>query len=194
MDRPTATLYCTPPMIRTGIATALADAGWRVTGSDSVPPEHSNVAVVFVRSQRGVTEIRTVRRDHPEGPVVAMTDDTDADLSAAVIGAGATSVLNWDSSPEVLAAAMELTRQRISAIPTDTLEFIARHGTDTTSITDAERSWLHHLEQGITISQLAPISGYSERSLYRQLNQLYHRLGVTDRAAAIAEARRRELM
>lgn len=181
-------------MIRTGIATALADAGWSVAAGDSVSPEPSSVAVVFVRSQRGVTEIRTVRRDHPEGAVVAMTDDTDADLSAAVIGAGATSVLNWDSSPEVLAAAMELTRRGISAIPTDTLEFIARHGTNTTSITDAERSWLHHLEQGITISQLAPIAGYSERSLYRQLNQLYHRLGVTDRTAAIAEARRRELM
>lgn len=194
MDQSTAALYCTAPMINAGIAAALVEAGWKVVDSnlDDVGP--SVVAVVFVRSMRGVTEIRTVREAHPEGPILALTDQTDADLTAEIIGAGATSVLDWDSSAIVVAAAMNLMRHGISAVPTPALEFVARIGTNATSITETERTWLEHLERGITISQLAPIAGYSERSLYRQLNQLYHRLGVTDRASAIAEAHRRELM
>ncbi len=137
---------------------------------------------------------RVVKRSYDESSIVALTDNTEADLTAELVAAGATTVLNWDSAPEILTAAMELALHQMSAIATPALRLISTSGAQATGITDAERRWLEELEGGITVSKLAPLVGYSERSLYRQLNQLYHRLGASNRTEAIAEARRRELM
>lgn len=181
-------------MIAAGITNVLADAGWSVRPGEAGTSDDSQVVVVFVRSGRGIIEIREIRRFYSDGSIVAVTDNTEADLTAELVAAGATTVLNWDSSPEILKSAMELALHQISAIATPALRFIATSGAQVVGITDAERRWLEELEGGITVSKLAPIAGYSERSLYRQLNQLYHRLGASNREEAVAEARRRELM
>ncbi len=193
MER-TVTLYCSAPVIATGITSVLGDAEWTVSLGQSEQQDYGSVVIVFVRSGRGIIEVREIRRFFVEGSIVAITDNIEADLTAELVAAGATTVIGWDSDPEILRAAMELALHQISAIAIPALRLIATSGAQTTGITDAERRWLEELEGGITVSKLAPIAGYSERSLYRQLNQLYHRLGASNRAEAIAEARRRELM
>lgn len=186
-----ALLRCTAPMIADGISSALRAAGWTVaTERDADVPV---VVVIFVRTPNGVAEVRAARADD-HIPIVALTETIDADLTADLVGAGATSIVWWDSPPEVLAAAADLARHGIATLPAPTLDWIARNGTNNASLTDAERTWLGHLAEGLTITELAPLAGYSERSLYRQLSQMYQRLGVSDRAAAIAEARRRHLL
>jgi DNA-binding NarL/FixJ family response regulator len=147
-----------------------------------------------VRTSVGVAEVREAWRASPDRPVVALTDDSDFDLVAETLRAGATSVISWDRDVRVLLSAMELAAEGLSSIETPMLGQLVSHAANPSTITDAECSWLGHLDRGLTIAELAPLAGYSERSLYRQLNGLYHRLGVHDRAGAIAEARRRGLL
>lgn len=53
-----------------------------------------------------------------------------------------------------------------------------------------EAQWLRHLKTGMTIAKLAEIVGYSERSLYRLLHDMYGRMQVSNRTEAIAKAAR----
>lgn len=170
----------------------LREAGWQVLAPEDSGDCH--VVLVLVRTSKGVTEVRDARLRHTDVPIIAMTDDTDADLEIELIDGGATSILPWDAEPSAVLGAIDLAAHGLSTIETSTLTWMARHGGGRTVITEAERSWLVHLEQGVTIAELAPLAGYSERSLYRQLSSLYHRLGVLDRSGAIAEARRRGLL
>ncbi len=161
----------------------------------SNPAGSHDCYIVLVRTSRGVGEVRECAATNVANtPLVALTDYRDADLTADVLGAGATSVLPIDTDEDLVIASIRLALAGISALETPTLDWVMQNGFASTGISDAERQWLTHLDDGLTIGQLAPIAGYSERSLYRQLNQLYHRLGATDRTSAISEARRRNLL
>jgi DNA-binding NarL/FixJ family response regulator len=51
-----------------------------------------------------------------------------------------------------------------------------------------ERRWLRQLASGMTVARLANTAGYSERAMYRLLNGVYDRLGVTNRTEALMRA------
>ncbi len=181
-------------MIATGLRQILEDGDFVVTSAVAGSHIAGQVVVVVVRSSQGMQEVRETRRANPDIPVVALTDYHDADLAVDIVGAGATSVIPWGCESDALVAAVRMARSGISAVETATLQWVVHNGRGGVGITDAERSWLGHLERGITVAQLAPLAGYSERSLYRQLHDLYQRLGATDRVGAIAEAKRRSLL
>ena len=174
-------------MVRDGLVASLGRAGW--TEADGEP----DLVVVFVRSSAGLAEIRELAGPD-NAPVIALLDEVDPDLVGSAITAGATSVVGWDQPESALVAAAELAVAGTSAVPTSTLTWLARRADDAVRLTDAERTWLLRLAEGVRVSDLADESGYSERSLYRQLNQLYHRLEATNRTEALAEARRRGLL
>ena len=195
MTQRSADLHCTAPVIADAFATLLEGRGWSVRrcSPGQVPDAECSVVVVLIRSSTGVSEVRTLATASST-PVVALTDQVEPDLCADLVAAGATGVVPWDAPSETVVAAVALAVDGIATVPAPALQWITRHGSTTVLLTDAERSWLEHLDAGLTIAKLAPVAGYSERSLYRQLAGLYQRLGVTDRSAAVKEARRRGLL
>jgi DNA-binding CsgD family transcriptional regulator len=58
------------------------------------------------------------------------------------------------------------------------------------SVSEVDIEWLHALARGERTADIALAQGRSERDLYRQLRQLYRRLGVENRAGAIWMASR----
>lgn len=56
------------------------------------------------------------------------------------------------------------------------------------SLEDSERRMLQRLASGAAIADLASEMGYSERSMYRELSKLWHKLGVSGRAAGVHKA------
>jgi DNA-binding NarL/FixJ family response regulator len=61
-------------------------------------------------------------------------------------------------------------------------------------VTGEDVDWLLALSRGQTVVELADDVGYSERSMFRKLHELYERLGVTNRSAALLEAQRLGLL
>ncbi len=59
-------------------------------------------------------------------------------------------------------------------------------GADPSPLTDQEAEWVRQLMAGARSIDVARASGYSERSLYRALSDLWHRLGVENRTEGIA--------
>lgn len=59
-------------------------------------------------------------------------------------------------------------------------------------ITEQEKEWLRRLRDGDRTLDIAADDGYSERSLYRALSQLWERIGVENRREAIGLAMKNE--
>jgi DNA-binding NarL/FixJ family response regulator len=51
-----------------------------------------------------------------------------------------------------------------------------------------EVEWLRQLAAGVTVAQLAERVGYSERAMFRMLNDLYRRMKVANRLEALIHA------
>ena len=56
------------------------------------------------------------------------------------------------------------------------------------SLEASEQLMLKRLASGVPIADLASEVGYSERSMYRELSKLWHKLGVSGRAAGLHKA------
>ncbi len=59
---------------------------------------------------------------------------------------------------------------------------------DLSPLTELEAQWLRQIVNGDRVLDIAESSGYSERSLYRALSDLWDRLGVDNRHEAVALA------
>jgi len=59
---------------------------------------------------------------------------------------------------------------------------------ETIELDDQVADWLRALSQGVPISTIARTAGYSERQMYRQMQQLYRRIGARNRGEAISMA------
>ena len=59
---------------------------------------------------------------------------------------------------------------------------------DDCPITEQEKTWLRRISEGDRTLDIATDDGYSERSLYRALSDLWDRLGVENRVEAVALA------
>jgi len=59
---------------------------------------------------------------------------------------------------------------------------------DACPITEQEQTWLTRISNGDRTLDIATDDGYSERSLYRALSELWERLGVDNRLEAVALA------
>jgi DNA-binding CsgD family transcriptional regulator len=64
--------------------------------------------------------------------------------------------------------------------------------TDAASLTDAERAVLHWLAAGRSNAQIGLCVGRSEKTVRNQLTRVYAKLGVTNRAQAVAMHMRME--
>lgn len=61
-------------------------------------------------------------------------------------------------------------------------------------LTQSDLALLDGLARGATVTELAARAGAEERDLYQRLNQIYLRMGVSNRRGALAEATRRGLL
>lgn len=59
---------------------------------------------------------------------------------------------------------------------------------------EQELGWLRQLAGDVTVRRLAASAGYSERQMFRLLQQLYRRLGVSNRQQALMQAARLDLL
>ncbi len=75
----------------------------------------------------------------------------------------------------------------LSLLPVDLMRTLVANQPRTVSgpLSDREIDWLRRLTEGISVSRLADRAGYSERMMFRLLNQTYAKLGVDNRTKAI---------
>lgn len=150
------------------------------------------VDVVLIGTQRAVaTGVETTRwlvSAHPQATVLVFGASDDADSIAAAIASGARGYLRWDASrPELVAA---LTRTLV----TTSLPAPRQPGEADLTLTDRELEVLRGMVHGHSNAQIGRALYLAEDTVKTHVRRLFRKLGVRDRAQAVAHGFRRGLI
>ncbi|GAA2728295.1 response regulator transcription factor [Actinocorallia aurantiaca] len=143
----------------------------------------------------GVEAIRELARLGLRARVLVLTTyDTDSDVLPA-IEAGATGYLLKDTQREELVRAVTAASRGESALsPSVATRLMGRVRTPVTPLSPRELEILHHISQGDTNRETAAHLFISEATVKTHVLHIYAKLGVNDRAAAVAVAFQRGLL
>lgn len=190
------------PVVRDGIVATLSAApDLEVVGQAESGPEAVQVAaatrpdvvVMDLRMPRGggVEAVREMKaRGIGASILVLTTYDTDSETVAA-IEAGATGYLLKDSSASRVVQAIRATAAGetvLSPAIAARLTSHVRSPSRTTALSVREREVLLHVARGTPNKQIAKELFISEATVKTHVSHIFDKLGVTDRAAAVAAA------
>ena len=195
------------PIVRDGLRGAFAgsdefevvgdarDGAEAVTRSAALRPD---VVLMDLRMPGvdGVEAIRRLQREQPAVRVLVLTTfDTDSDVLAAV-EAGATGYLLKDATQQDLFRAVGAAARGESVIsPSVATRLLSQvRAPAVEPLTQRELEVLQLIARGTTNREAARRLFISEASVKAHLRHLYTKLGVNDRAAAVAAASERGLL
>lgn len=196
------------PVVRDGVAATLAAADdLEVVGQAASGPEavalverlRPDVVVMDLRMPGGdgVEAVRELQRRGATTRVLVLTTyDTDSDTVAA-IEAGATGYLLKDAPAATLVAAVRSTAAGEAVLSPAVATRLASHvrsPATSTALTAREREVLTLVAQGTPNRAIARELFVSEATVKTHLVHIYAKLGVADRAAAVATAYRQGVL
>lgn len=132
--------------------------------------------------------------DHgADAPVVTLLQTTSAEAYRDVLRRGALSAAPRSASSDQIVAVVRAAVGGRSLLPGMVSRALAngpgRADVDQ-RVSNEEQRWLRVLAEGASVEELAWRFGYSRRTMYRRLNQVYRRLGTDRREGAIVAALR----
>lgn len=147
-----------------------------------VATEHASTA--------GVTAIRQLLAVHDRVNVLAFGAPRDTGSVAAAIAAGANGFLRWDSSRSEVVATISraVENSTIGTAPS------RPDGHQELRLTSREMQVLQGMSKGFTNSQMGQNLFLSEDTIKTHARRLFRKLGVSDRAEAVAHGFRHHLI
>jgi two-component system, NarL family, nitrate/nitrite response regulator NarL len=198
------------PFFRDGVARGLTLSGRvKVLGEaedgrqalEVIAREAPEVALVDYQmpDMDGIEVVRAVKRDSLATRVLLLSALTDSAVVFRALEEGAAGYLAKDSTrAEIVDAVVRVAKGEVVVPPALTGGLVEqirmRSQSDALVLSERERQIVDGFARGLSIPQLAAelFIGTSTVKTYAQ--RLYEKLGVSDRAAAVAEAMRRGLL
>ncbi|GAA1910682.1 response regulator transcription factor [Streptomyces sodiiphilus] len=195
------------PVVRDGLRGALErDPGLVVVGeacdgSEAVAlyrPGEVDVVLMDLRMPRmgGVEATTRLLKRHPEVRILVLTTyDTDTDVAGA-LAAGATGYLLKDTPRDELIRAVRSAAAGQSVLsPAITSRVLSQVRKPSKGpLSERELEVLKLIADGNTNRQVASLLVISQATVKTHLLHIYGKLGVKDRAAAVSEAHKRQLL
>lgn len=182
------------------VAGDVADGAAAVAAVRHLAAAGERVDVVLMDLQMGagmdgVTATRQLRSlADPPQVLILTTYDTDADIIAAV-EAGAGGYLLKDAPPEEIRRAVQsAARGQTALAPEVAARLIDRISSPATSLSAREIQLLELLATGLPNRRIAKELFISEATVKTHLVHIYDKLGVDNRTAAIAAARKQRII
>ena len=150
----------------------------------------------------GIDGIETTRRlqaRHPDLKVIVLSSFGDEYLAKAIDAGANGYILKTASQPELVHAVVDVANGQTSVdaklVPKLFEQFgellrMDRYG----RLSDRQREILRLIANGVSSKEIAATLSISHATLTRQLRHVFDVLGVDDRAHAVAEASRRDLL
>ena len=195
------------PIVRDGLRGAFAGepdievCGEAANGREAVERairENADVVLMDLRMPEmdGVAAIAALQQRAPRIKVLVLTTfDSESDVLLAV-EAGATGYLLKDASVEELLRAVRSAYRGEAVLSPSVASHLMGQVRKPTGrmLSNRELEVLQHVANGASNREIAKAQFISEASIKTHLLHIYDKLGVRDRAAAVAEAYRRGLL
>ncbi|MEV6681573.1 response regulator transcription factor [Streptomyces erythrochromogenes] len=198
------------PMFREGVRRALtlsgrievlAEADTGRQALEAIAEHKPQVAVVDVRMPDldGIAVVRAVVRDQLPTRVLLLTAFEDSSLVFQAIQEGAAGYILKDASRAQIVEAVAQAASGGTVIPPELAgglagEIRGRLKDEGPLLTDRERQVLKYFAEGLSIPAVANRLFLAPSTVKSHAQRLYTKLGVSDRAAAVAEAMRRGML
>jgi two-component system, NarL family, nitrate/nitrite response regulator NarL len=199
------------PLYREGIARAIEQRpDLRLVGAvadgqealDRIRALTPDVAVLDVRMPvfDGVEVLTALRAEQRPTRIVLLSAFTDREIVVAAVAAGVDGYLSKDADrTEICDAVAAVARGEARldpALQAGLMDEIRRRRTQgpPARLTDREAEVLRFIAEGMSAPAIAERLELSTATVKTHLSNLYEKLGVSDRAAAVAEAMRRDLL
>ncbi|HEY6888703.1 MAG TPA: response regulator transcription factor [Solirubrobacter sp.] len=147
----------------------------------------------------GLEVLRALEREGLPTRVLFVSGSLDAAVSYELIEAGAAGVLDKSAMPDQIGDALIRISRGETVLAPDVQSALMRAVRDrrerpATVLSPREGEVLRFLADGLSAPQIARELHLSPSTIKTHLQRLYERLGVSDRAAAVAEGMRRGLI
>jgi two-component system nitrate/nitrite response regulator NarL len=199
------------PIYREGIVRAIKDrddlelVGEAADGREALEQIGQlapSVAVLDIRMPGldGTQVLDAMRRDGVDTSVLFLSAFTEPELAYKTVAAGARGYLSKESSRQAVCDAIATIAGGGTAFAPEVQAGLAaeiqeRERTGgAPQLTDREREVLHLIADGLSAPEIGKRIHLSTTTVKSHLHSLYEKLGVSDRAAAVAEGMRRGLL
>jgi DNA-binding NarL/FixJ family response regulator len=144
----------------------------------------------------GIEATRRITANHPDVAVLVLTMLDDDEMVRAAVAAGARGYLLKEATPsEIVGAIQSVVAGQVvfgKAVSDRVLAALASSGSTERGfdgITERESEVLDLLARGLTNSAIADRLGLSGKTVRNHVSNIFSKLAVADRAAAVAKAR-----
>jgi two-component system, NarL family, nitrate/nitrite response regulator NarL len=199
------------PVYREGIVRAIkerpelelvGEAGDGLEALDRIKDLEPDVAVLDIRMPGldGTQVLAAIRRDSAETQVLFLTAFMEPELAYRTVADGAKGYLSKSAARQEICDAIVTVAQGGTALAPEAQEGIAQEIQERErsggrpELTAREGEVLRLIADGLSAPQIAKQLHLSTTTVKTHLHTLYEKLGVSDRAAAVAEAMRRGLL
>ncbi|HVH66683.1 MAG TPA: response regulator transcription factor [Gemmatimonadales bacterium] len=169
------------------------------TGASSTP----DVIVLDPGSESGHAIPQLLAQSpNPDAPLVVLLDDLDGEAAVAAIRAGARAALPEDAPPAKIRAAVHAAAAGLASLPANVATALlpSSDGAQTAPrinehvLTSREEEILALLGEGLASKEIGVRLGISEHTVKTHLTAIYEKLGVSNRAEAVATGLRRGII
>jgi two-component system nitrate/nitrite response regulator NarL len=198
------------PVFREGIVRAfaanddaevVAEAGDGRAALDAIVAERPDVALLDYKlpGLDGIDVLRAVVRDGLPTRVLMLSAHDESSVVYEALQAGASGYLLKEASRDEIVAAVFAVARGESVLPTDVAaglvgEIRLRSPSETPALTEREREILRLTAAGRSFPEIASELYIGLTTVKTHMQHVYEKLGVSDRAAAVAEGIRRRLI
>ncbi len=206
----TAVVVDDHPFFRDGVSRGLTQSGRvrvvgeaadGVTGLELIRRENPDVAVVDhqMPGMTGVELAHAVSRDKLPTRVLLLSAVTDGPIVFRALQEGAAGYLSKDADRDEIVGVVTRVAKGETVVPPALAaglagEIRAQTQREAPALSERERQVLAGFARGQSIPQLAAELYIGAATVKTHTQRLYEKLGVSDRAAAVAEAMRRGLL
>jgi two-component system, NarL family, nitrate/nitrite response regulator NarL len=198
------------PVYRQGVVRALKDTGTIDVVAEAadgravmeaIRQHRPDVAVVDYKMPglTGFEVVHAVDRDRLSTRVIVLSAFDDAALVYQALAAGASGYLTKESDREEIAEAVSRCARGEKYVPAQLASGLAsevhqRARGDAALLSPRELEVVRLIAQGLSVPQMAKQLHLAPTTVRTHVQNLYEKLGVSDRGAAVAEAMRRRLL
>jgi two-component system nitrate/nitrite response regulator NarL len=188
-------------MKETGRISVLAEVGDGRAALEAIREHQPSVALLDYRMPEldGLAVVSAVTRDGLQTHVLLLSATEDPATVYEALAAGAAGYLTKESDrDEIIAAVMKCARGE-GYVPTNIASGLAnevrnRSRGEATLLSPREAEIIKLIADGLSVPDIAAKLHLAPTTVRTPVQNLYGRLGVSDRAAAVAEAMRRRLV